>query len=161
MWFLPTIYYELTCSPMAVSFSAYNFKTKTDKDVHYVFDIVRKKWVVLTPEEWVRQHVIHFLVHDKGYAASLLAVERGFDLHGRRKRFDVLVFDNQGNACIIVECKRPDMALSEDTMQQVAQYNAVFGAPILWITNGQQHAVVEYSPDFSSYNQLQDVPSQC
>jgi hypothetical protein len=142
----------------AIDFSAYNFNIKSDKDVHYVFDIIRKKWMVATPEEWVRQHVVHYLVFDRQYPSSLIAVERGLTLNGRRKRFDLVIFNKQGKASMMIECKRPEVELSQDVLDQIAQYNSVFGARYLWVTNGKEHRIVVYNPDFSSYVFLNELP---
>jgi hypothetical protein len=142
----------------AIDFSAYNFSIKSDKDVNYVFDIIRKKWIVATPEEWVRQHVLHYLVYDNNYPASLIAVERGLVLNGRRKRFDIVVFNPQGKASMVIECKRPDVALGQEVFDQIAQYNAVFGARYLWITNAREHRIVFYHDDFLGYEYLHALP---
>lgn len=119
-----------------VEFSKYNFKRETRGDKEFIFDILRKKWVILTPEEWVRQHVLHYLVYDKGYSTSLIAVERGLLLNGLQKRFDVVVFDNSGKAQMIVECKAPEEILNEKVFEQIARYNMALKVNYLWVTNG-------------------------
>lgn len=143
---------------MQLNFPTYKFKTKSEQDIHYVFDSVRKKYVVLTPEEWVRQHVVHYLSEDKGYPTSLIAVERGLSVNGRNKRFDVLTFDNQGKPFLLVECKSPEVALNKAVFEQIAIYNSAFGVKLLWVTNGLQHVYVRYTDDFSGYEFLEELP---
>lgn len=143
---------------MQLQFPPYKFNTKSEQNTNYVFDIVRKKYVVLTPEEWVRQHVLHYLVENKNYPASLLAVERGLVVNGRRKRFDALTFMPSGKPYLLVECKSPDIPLTQNVFEQIAVYNSVFKAPYLWITNGLQHVYVGYSADFKQHAFLSECP---
>ena len=136
---------------MQLNFPTYKFKTKSEQNTNYVFDIVRKKYVVLTPEEWVRQHVIHYLVTEKKYSQSLLAVERGLTINGRKKRFDVLAFNKNGQPHLLIECKSPDIDIKKAVFEQIAVYNSQFKAPFLLVTNGLQHIVVKYAEDFVGY----------
>lgn len=103
-----------------------------------IWDRIRKKWVVLTPEEWVRQHVICYLIQNN-WPASRLSVERQLEVNGLKKRFDVLVFNQQGNPELLVECKAPEIELSEETMLQIATYNTRINANFLLVTNGLTH----------------------
>lgn len=145
---------------MQLNFPAYNFNIKRQKNANYIFDIIRKKWLLLTAEEWVRQHVLHYLLYTKKYPASLIAVEREFMFNGLKKRFDVMVFDKASHQpYIIVECKRPDVNIDESVLRQIAVYNARFNAPILWITNGLTHVYFQYQHDeSSSIIRLEDLP---
>jgi hypothetical protein len=136
---------------MQLNFPTYKFKTKSEQNTNYVFDIVRKKYVVLTPEEWVRQHVIHYLVTEKQFPQSLLAVERGLTINGRKKRFDVLAFNKNGQPYLLIECKSPDIDIKKAVFEQIAVYNSHFKAPFLLVTNGLQHIVVKYAEDFVGY----------
>ena len=124
---------------MQLNFPAYNFKIKRQENANYVFDIIRKKFILLTPEEWVRQHLVHFLANDRGFPLSRIAVERGLKVNGLKKRFDVLIFDSLGMPQLLAECKAPDIKLSEETLMQVSVYNSHFGAGHLLVTNGLQH----------------------
>ena len=119
-----------------VEFGQYDFKVKEQDNKKFIFDIARKKWVFLTPEEWVRQHILHYLIHDKKYPASLIAVERGIELNGTQKRFDLVVFSNSGQAKMIIECKAPEEALNEKVFEQIARYNLSLKVDYLWVTNG-------------------------
>jgi hypothetical protein len=141
-----------------LNFPPYNFNIKRQENVNYIFDIIRKKWVLLTAEEWVRQHALHYLLYAKNYSASLVAVEREFTVNGLKKRFDILVFDRTHKPQLIVECKRPDIALDEGVLKQISVYNSAFQATRLWITNGIQHMYIEYAPDFSSHAPLAELP---
>ncbi len=140
---------------MQLNFPTYKFKTKSEQNTNYVFDIIRKKYVQLTPEEWVRQHVVQYLVTEKNYPQSLLAVERGLNVNGRKKRFDVLAFNKNGQPHLLIECKSPDIAINKNIFEQIAIYNSQFKAPYLLVTNGLQHIVVKYSIDFSGYDFLE------
>jgi hypothetical protein len=144
---------------MDLIFPPYNFKLKTEEDVNYVFDIIRKKWVIVTPEEWIRQHIIHYLIIEMKYPASLISVERGLEMNGLKKRFDVLVYNRNGIPFLLVECKRPDVNLSQQVMEQVAIYNAVFKTKLLWITNGIEERIVKYNNDRSGYVWIDKLPA--
>jgi len=122
-----------------LNFPSYEFRIERKEEDLKIYDGFRRKWVILTPEEWVRQHVLAFLVQTKNYAASLIAVERSLVFNTRRKRFDILVFDKQAKPFMLVECKAPEVALSEETLMQVCTYNTVFKVPYLFISNGLSH----------------------
>jgi hypothetical protein len=143
---------------MELNFPTYNFKVKTDENANYVFDIIRKKYVVLTPEEWVRQHLVHYLIHEKKYPSSLLSIEKGLEVNGLKKRFDLLAYTNSGTPLLLAECKSPSMKLSQQTFDQIAHYNITFKVKHLLVTNGLQHMMCVFEPDFSSYRFIQDIP---
>ncbi len=119
-----------------VEFGQYDFKVKEEDKKKFIFDIARKKWVFLSPEEWVRQHILHYLVYDKKYPTSLIAVERGIELNGTQKRFDLVVFSNSGKPKMIIECKAPEETLNEKVFEQIARYNLSLKVDYLWVTNG-------------------------
>lgn len=117
--------------------------------------------MLLTAEEWVRQHVLHHLLYAKNYSPSLVAVEREFSFNDLKKRFDVLVFEKQTHQpAIIVECKRPEVAIDESVLKQIAIYNSKFKAPLLWLTNGLTNVYIMYNADFSSFKTLSDLPGR-
>ena len=122
-----------------VIFSDYDFRVKEEDGKKQIFDIARKKFVSLSPEEWVRQHILHYLVMDKKYPASLIAVERGIELNGLQKRFDIVVFSNSGKPVIIIECKAPEEKLNEKVFEQIARYNLSLNVDYLWVTNGENN----------------------
>ena len=122
-----------------LNFPAYKFRIKSNENNYSIFDIIRKKYVILTHEEWVRQHFINYLTQYKGYPISLIAVEKKLQVNKLTKRTDILVFDTNGNPNIIVECKAPSIALTQSTFDQIARYNSTLNAEYLIVTNGLEH----------------------
>jgi hypothetical protein len=104
-----------------------------------VFDTIRKKFVVLTPEEWVRQHFIHYLTGDRNVPQSLIAVEASLHYHRLKKRCDILVYGRDGAPCLIVECKSPEVPVTQAVFDQAAMYNKELRVPYLAVTNGMVH----------------------
>jgi hypothetical protein len=123
-----------------------------------IFDSLRKKFLVLTPEEWVRQHMIWFLISQFQYPRSLFALEKGLVYNTVSKRFDILVFDSSGAPFLLIECKAPEVKLSQSTLEQVAVYNTQVKAPFLGITNGLQHVFLTFDNKLNQYRQLRDIP---
>ncbi|MCF6279317.1 MAG: type I restriction enzyme HsdR N-terminal domain-containing protein [Flavobacteriaceae bacterium] len=117
----------------------YQFKIKSSENKQLIFDKIRKKYVVLTPEEWVRQNFVEYLIKEKGYPVSLIAVEKQVTVNNLKKRFDILVFDKSGNHDIIVECKSPKIKITQETFDQIARYNLTLSAQYLVVTNGITH----------------------
>jgi len=118
-----------------VHFEEYPFRIESRNNAKFIFDIVRKKMVALAPEEWVRQHVLHYLAANQ-YPLSHIAVERGIVLNGLRKRFDIVVFGRNSEAAMIVECKAPEETLNKKVFEQIARYNLSLKVNYLWVTNG-------------------------
>ena len=127
-----------TAFPMQLNLPAFEHKLKDDKGKPYIFDVIRKKYVKLDPEEWVRQHFIHYLF-SLSYPKSLIQVERGHHYQKLQKRTDIMVYDRAGKPFLLVECKAPGVPLSSATFRQAGIYNRTFEAPYLAITNGLQH----------------------
>lgn len=117
------------------AFPGYVFKTQMRDGKTFVLDRIRQKWVRLTPEEWVRQHLLCALA-DLGYPRGLTAVERGFDYNGRTWRADVAVFDSHQNPLLLAECKAPHIPITQAVFDQLARYNVVIKSPGLLVTNG-------------------------
>jgi len=111
----------------------------------YVWDGRRDKYVLLTPEEWVRRHVIAWL-ESEGYPPGLIAVERQLEINGLPRRFDVAVFDRQNRPFMLVECKRPDVKITPRTLSQAFMYNRALKAPYLLLTNGLTHYLLALTP---------------
>jgi type I site-specific restriction endonuclease len=101
-----------------------------------VWDIIRRQWMVLQPEEWVRQQLLHHLIRDRKVSKNRIGVEKKVRYRGLRKRFDMVVFDEHGKPLILIECKAPEVALSQETILQIARYNREIQAPHLLLTNG-------------------------
>ncbi len=108
-----------------------------------VWDALRGKWLKLTPEEWVRRHVIHFLVTERGAAAERIVQEDRLSLNGVSLRADVVVYDRLARPLLLVECKAPSVPISQDTLNQIACYNLSLGVPLLMVTNGLNHLCFE------------------
>lgn len=135
----------------------YNPKVKkTDK--LYIWDQIRSKYVALTPEEWVRQHFINFLITEKHYPASLIANEIQISLNTQRKRCDSVVYDKTLTPLVIVEYKAPDVKITQDVFDQIARYNIVLKVKYLIISNGIEHYCCRMNYDNLSFEYLEDIP---
>lgn len=124
---------------LELSLPAFDYKVKRQNGTVMIFDVIRKKFVVLTPEEWVRQHVVHYLIEVKNYPSALVAVEREIDLYSLRRRFDIVVFDRSGCPWLVVECKAPGIELNQKVFDQAFRYNMTLAAPYVAVTNGIRH----------------------
>jgi hypothetical protein len=118
---------------------SYQFKLKKAQNKPYIYDPVRRKFVSLSPEEWVRQHLINYFINHKNISKSLIAVERQINYLNSTKRFDILVFGKNAETEILVECKAPAISLSDETIMQLSLYNQQFKSKIIIISNGLQH----------------------
>lgn len=118
----------------------------------FIFDIIRKKWLVLSPEEWVRQHVLNYLVTEKKIPATYISVEKELLLNGLKRRYDIVVYNAQLKPWLIVECKAPYIALDELVVSQALRYNLSIKADLLMITNGISDFV------FNSRNEITEIP---
>ena len=116
----------------------FDFKIKQDKDTFFIYDLVRRTYLVLTPEEWVRQHWVHYFHFIKGKSLSSLIMERKIELNGTTKRIDLLVTEKT-EPQILLECKAPHIALTESVFGQAARYNTIISAPKIILSNGLQH----------------------
>ncbi|MDD4197875.1 MAG: type I restriction enzyme HsdR N-terminal domain-containing protein [Paludibacter sp.] len=136
----------------------YKFNTKKSGDKIFIFDSQRKKYVSLTPEEWVRQNFIRFLIDEKNYPAALIATETQILINGMRKRCDAIVFDRQMNPIIIIEFKSPFVPISQETFDQVAVYNFKLDVSVFILSNGYQHFFCRIKPDKTGYEIRQEIP---
>tara|TARA_B100000809_G_scaffold266864_1_gene332319 strand:+ start:2108 stop:2563 length:456 start_codon:yes stop_codon:yes gene_type:complete len=142
-----------------LNFPKYNFRFKSNENKTLIFDIIRKKFMVLTPEEWVRQHVIHFLISEKQYPVSHINVERQLQLNDTVKRYDIVVFNNDGSIKIIVECKAPSIKTNQQTFDQIARYNLALKSETLMVTNGLEHYFCKMDFENKKYLFLKDLPT--
>ena len=122
----------------------FDFKFKKDKDKFFIYDSIRKSWLLLTPEEWVRQHWVHYFSFKKGYSTSALITEKKLELNGLTKRIDLLVTEKTIPK-ILIECKAPHIKLTEKTFEQTARYNSIINAERIILTNGLQHISASFS----------------
>ena len=125
-----------------------------------VFDILRKKMVTLTPEEWVRQHFIHFLINQKGYNASCIANEVSLCLNNTLKRCDTVVYDTEAHPIMIVEYKSPHISITQKVFNQISRYNMKMHVRWLVVSNGIQHYCCRINYEDGTYEFLPDIPSQ-
>lgn len=139
-------------------FPSYQFRFKNSENKVAIFDEIRKKFIILTPEEWVRQHVVHHLIYDKEYPKSWINVEKLIKLNGLTKRYDVVVFNPDGSIFLLVECKAPDIKISQQTFDQIARYNLALKANYLMVTNGLEHYFCQMDFVNEKYHFLEDVP---
>lgn len=137
---------------------AFEHKMRFIEGRKHIFDTVRKKFVVLTPEEWVRQHFMHLLIAE-GYPKGLLGVESGLKYNKLQKRADIVSYDRQGNPFMLVECKAPHVKLTEDVFQQAAVYNMELKAPFLTITNGLDTYISKIDFEKKNYTFLSSLPT--
>jgi hypothetical protein len=137
---------------------SYKFRLKKENEIIFIFDELRKKYVVLSPEEWVRQNFIRFLVEEKKYPASLIAVEIGLKYNQLRKRADVLIYNTKGQPYLMIECKAPGVKISQETFHQIAAYNMSFKVDYLVVTNGLDHFCCKMDYSNNSYEFLQMIP---
>lgn len=137
----------------------YKFRIKSKENKPFIFDILRKKFVSLTPEEWVRQHFIHFLIEEKNYPVSLIGIEKKLIINGLTKRTDILVFNTEGKPYIIVECKAPSIKITQETFNQIAHYNLKLNATYLIVTNGLQHYYCTMDFVNETYNFMETIPN--
>ncbi len=141
-----------------LNFPRYSFRFKNSENKRLIFDFIRKKFVSLTPEEWVRQHVLQYLKLEKNFPPSLMNVEKQLLLHGTKKRYDIVVFQPDGSIFLIVECKAPQVAITQETFDQIARYNLVTQAQYLMVTNGLSHYFCQMDYTEERYHFLQDIP---
>ena len=136
----------------------YQFRIKKDRNKFAIFDEIRKKFLVLTPEEWVRQNFIKFLNQEKKFPMSLIGVERMVMINQNPLRCDLLVYNRKGLPFLVVECKAPNVRISQDTFDQIARYNMQLKVPYLVVTNGLQHYCCLINYEQQSYEYLQNIP---
>lgn len=141
---------------ISVNYPDHRFRLKEDKGKKYVFDELRKAWLLLTPEEWVRQHFVHYLIDVKKYPATLIAVEKRIRLYELNKRFDILVYDDNHHPWMMIECKSMSVPLSPAVLEQVLRYNISVPVPYLVITNGNNCCV--FRKVEQQLEELDDLP---
>ena len=140
----------------------YPFKIKSKDGRNYILDEIRRKYVILTPEEWVRQHFIHYLSSVKKFPMSLMSVETNFRLFETNKRTDILIHNRKGSAIAIVECKATSIQLTKNVFDQIIQYNMHYHLEYLMISNGMEHycckvlknGTIEFLKEIPDFSQL-------
>ncbi|WP_035672242.1 type I restriction enzyme HsdR N-terminal domain-containing protein [Flavobacterium sp. 83] len=142
-----------------LNFQLYNFRFKNSENKVSIFDEIRKKFIILTPEEWVRQHVVQFLLEEKKYPKSLINVEKVLKVNGLRKRYDIVVFNPDGSIFILIECKAPEIKIAQATFDQIARYNMTMQAQFLMVTNGLNHYFCQMDFENEKYAFLENLPN--
>lgn len=141
-----------------LNFPAYPFRFKNSENKVHIFDVIRKKFVVLQPEEWVRQHVVNYLVETKKFPKSLINVEKQLSINALKKRYDIVVFDTLGHINVLIECKAPKIKIDQTTFDQIARYNMQLEANYLMVTNGLDHFYCKMDFEAEKYTFLKDIP---
>ncbi len=139
----------------------YPFRTKVEEGKQLIFDSIRKKFVVLTPEEWVRQNFIQYLIKDRNYPATLMSVEKQVLVNRKQRRFDLLIYSRNGQPHLIVEFKAPNVKISQDTFDQVVRYNMALRVERVVVSNGLQHFACDIDYKNNTYSFLPEIPEFC
>jgi len=141
-----------------LNFPKYSFRFKSSENKLYLFDPIRKKFIFLTPEEWVRQNTIQYLLVEKKYPKSLTSVERVITVKNRLKRYDIVIYNSDGSIFLLVECKAPNVRVTQETFDQIARYNSDLRAEYLMITNGLEHYFCKMDFEKQKYVFLKELP---
>ncbi|WP_034924019.1 type I restriction enzyme HsdR N-terminal domain-containing protein [Gillisia sp. CAL575] len=141
-----------------LNFPQYTFRFKNSENKVAAFDEIRKKFIILTPEEWVRLHTVQYLISEKKYPKSLINVEKQLKIGKRIKRYDIVVYNSKGEIHIIIECKAPSIKITQDTFDQIARYNMSLDANYLMVTNGLDHHFCQLDYEMEKYHFLQKLP---
>jgi len=143
---------------MKLNLPEYNFTIRQTDNKKEIFDPVRGKYVSLTPEEWVRQNFIRFLIEEKGYPASLIAIEKGLTVNKKPRRFDAVAYDKTGMPLVLIEFKSVNIAISQKVFEQIALYNQLLKVKYLIVSNGLKHYCCQIDFQKQSINFLKDIP---
>lgn len=135
-----------------------HLRVESRADGNYIWDPIRKKWLVHTREEVVRQLIVAYLTDILSFPPTLIQVEKGIQLHGMLKRFDILVYDRSLSPFLLIECKSPDVHISQDVFDQIARYNMALKVPYLLISNGLHHFCCSIDHLSKSYSFLDTIP---
>ncbi len=142
-----------------LQFPTYSFRFKNSENKIAIFDEIRKKFILLTPEEWVRQHVVQFLLQEKNYPKSYINVEKLIKINNLNKRYDIVVYQPNGDLFLLIECKAPEVKITQDTFDQIARYNLVLNAKYLMVSNGLNHYFCQMDFENEKYIFLEELPS--
>ena len=141
-----------------LNFPEYQFRFKNSENKIAIFDEIRKKFIILTPEEWVRQHIIQFLTQEKNYPKSYINVEKLIKINDLNKRYDIIVYQPNGEIFLLIECKAPEVKITQETFNQIARYNLTLKAKYLMVSNGLNHYFCQMDFENEKYNFLTELP---
>lgn len=144
--------------PVPLNLPPYLARLSTDGEQYFIYDELRKKHLVCTPEEWVRQHWIQHLIREKGYPKGLIKPEGGLSLHGMPRRSDLVIFNTSGRMILLAEFKSPAIRMGPEVFDQISRYNSVYRIPLLLASNGLEHYCWEIDWETNSYRFLDDLP---
>ena len=142
-----------------LNFRMYDFRIQEENGQLRIFDLARKKYVALTPEEWVRQHLIHYLNKDKNYPLGLMKVEKEFKYNKLSKRADIIVCDRTGAPLLMAECKSPDVELTQGVFDQAMRYNLIMDVKLMILSNGISHFCFQLDKANQTYIVLTEIPA--
>ncbi len=142
----------------SLRFPSYSFQVKSAGQRKYIFDNIRRRYVVLTPEEWVRQHLIAYLVEDRNYPASLIAVEMPLKINRMERRADMVLFSKHGNPLLIAECKAPAVKITQAAFDQAARYNIGMKVRYMIVSNGLDHYCAKLDHLARTWEFLESIP---
>ena len=141
-----------------LSFPNYEFRLKEINQKRFIFDEIRKKYIELTPEEWVRQNCVKFIINEKKFKKNLISIEKKIQLNNTNKRFDILVHDINGGCVLLVECKAPNIKINQESFDQILRYNQIINAKFLMLTNGIIHYYCRINNDKKNIEFLKEIP---
>lgn len=141
-----------------LNFPEFEPKLKNENNQTFVLDHIRKKWLLLTPEEWVRQHLVNYLITIKNYPASLISLEAGLKYNSLQKRSDILVYSKSRKPFLLVECKSTDVIINQKVIDQVSVYNKSINATFLCVSNGLKHYCWTFNKMNSEFEILNQIP---
>jgi hypothetical protein len=148
----------MSFTPKPLNLPPYPFKITLKDAQHFIFDEIRRKHLVLTPEEWVRQHFIQFLVNEKKFPRALIQIEGGLSLNRLQKRTDIVIFNVLGERIMVIECKAPSVKISQATFDQAARYNSVHKTKWLVVTNGLMHCYAQIDHQEETFRFVRELP---
>lgn len=137
---------------------SFNFIIKEENDIFYIFDEIRKKYIILTPEEWVRQNFLKFLITYKNYPSGLISIEKNINVNGLNKRYDTLVYNRYGKPKMVIEFKSPKVNLNQKMLEQVLTYNYDLRVEYIVLTNGLKHFCLNYNLSTGTISYLSEIP---
>jgi hypothetical protein len=137
---------------------SYSFRITGDEGSEMIFDPIRKKYVKLTPEEWVRQNFVQYLIQEGKYPPGLMIIEAHFYQNRLKKRADILIHDRTGKRLMLIECKSPDVDLTDNVFDQIICYNLELKVPYILVTNGLSNLACKLNPETSNYDQIDFIP---
>lgn len=142
---------------LQLEFPNYKFKIKNSGNGDYIFDEIRKKYIKLTKEEWVRQNCVKFLINEKNFSSVLINIEKTIKINNLSKRYDIVVYKPDGGIKLLVECKSPEIKINQRTFDQIAVYNMNLKSEQLMVTNGLEHYYCEVNYEKKCYTFLKDI----